>query len=211
MNKKTKNLISKIEDEIRKASIRFELLLNIWGTQENLNTLNQVAGNVFLQFHNSLLETVVNGIIRLCDPAQDIAGNKNLTLERLRLSIPQKNPKNKVLYEQLLGFEKKIKKEVKRLKIFRNKRLAHNDLLTHVRNCYRTIPNSEIDQSLKMMEEFVSIIYLHFDNCGVHILNPIYPYGDGPNRLMDHLKISLSSNRIRAKGLGLYKKARTIE
>lgn len=194
MNKKTKNLISKVEDEIRKASIRFELLLNIWGTQENLNTLNQIAGNVFLQFHNSLLEAVVNGIIRLCDPAQDRAGNKNLTLERLRLSIPKKNPRNKDLYDQLLVLEKEIKKKSKRLKIFRNKRLGHNDLLTHVKNCYKTIPNTEIDHSLKMMEKFVGKIHLHFDNCGVHILNPIYPYSDGPDRLMSHLKKSLKSH-----------------
>ena len=168
--------------------MRFELLLNIWGTQENVAILNQVAGNVFLQFHNSLIETVVMGVNRLCDPAQDNRGNKNLSLERLRNSLPKKSQKNKALQQELLNLEREIKKEVKKLNKFRNKRLAHNDYPTHVKNLHKMIPNSSIDKSLKMMEAFVNKIYLHFDNCGVSVLNPIYPVNDGPNRLIYQLR-----------------------
>lgn len=194
MNKKTKNLISKVEDEIRKASIRFELLLNLWGSQENLTTLNRVAGNVFLQFHNSLIETVVIGINRLCDPAQDKYGNKNLSLERLRNSLPNKSKRNKAFAEQLLTLEGRIKDEVKKLNKFRSKRVAHNDYQTHAKRWHRKISNPAIDRSLKMMEEFVRKIHLQFDNCDVHILNPIYSYRDGPDRLMSHLRKSLKSH-----------------
>ena len=94
MNQVTKNVISNIESQIKQASIRFELLLNIWGSKENLTILNGVAGNVFLQFQNSLIETVVIGINRLCDPAQDSQGNKNLSLERLIISLPKETKKN---------------------------------------------------------------------------------------------------------------------
>lgn len=193
MNRVTKSLISKIEKQIGQASIRFELLLNIWGSQENLTVLNGVAGNVFLQFHNSLIETVVIGINRLCDPAQDRRGNKNLSLERLIISLPNGTKKNKDFHEQLLMLEKKIKKEVMKLNKFRSKRVAHNDYPTHVRDWHKKIPNHSIDRSLKMMEEFVNKIYLHFDNVSVSLLNPRYPVMDGPDRLISQLRKSLKS------------------
>lgn len=81
----------------------------------------------FLQFHNSLIETVVIGINRLCDPAQDRCGNKNLSLERLRNSLPKKSKKNKAFEENIFALEAKIKNEVKKLNKFRSKRVAHND------------------------------------------------------------------------------------
>ena len=191
MNQVTKNVISNIESQIKQASIRFELLLNIWGSKENLTILNGVAGNVFLQFQNSLIETVVIGINRLCDPAQDSQGNKNLSLERLIISLPKETKKNKDFHEQLLILEKEIKKEVKKLNKFRSKRVAHNDYLTHARNWHRRIPNPAIHRSLKLMEELVYKIYLHFDNSDVHILDITYPIKDGPDRLMAHLKKSV--------------------
>lgn len=193
MNRKTKNLISKIENQIRQASIRFELLLSLWGSQENIATLNRVAGNVFLQFHNSLIETIVIGINRLCDPAKDGSGNKNLSLERLRISLSKGTQKNKDFQEELRILEEEIKKEVKKLNKFRNKRVAHNDYPTHAGNWHRKIPNPAIDRSLKMMEEFVSKIYLHFDNYSVSILDPRYPVMDGPDRLISQLKRSVKS------------------
>jgi len=195
LNRITKNLISKIENQIRQASIRFELLLNLWGSQENIATLNQVAGNVFLQFQNSLIETVVMGVNRLCDPAQDTRGNKNLSLERLRSSLPKKSQKNKTLEQQLLDLEGKIKKEVKKLNKFRSKRVAHNDYPTHVGNWHKTISSLAIDSSLKMMQEFVNKIHLHFDNNSVDLLKHRYPITDGPDRLMSHLKRSLQSQK----------------
>lgn len=173
--------------------MRFELLLNIWGSDENITTLNKIAGNVFLQFHNSLIETVVIGINRLCDPAQDGRGNKNLSLERLLASLPKGTKKNKDFHKQLLILEGETKKEVKKLNKFRSKRVAHNDYLTHAKNWHRKTPNRAIDRSLKMMEELVHKIYLHFDNCDVHILDITYPIKDGPYRLMSHLKRSLRS------------------
>lgn len=193
MNRVTKSLISTIESQIKQASIRFELLLNIWGSKENLILINEVAGNVFLQFHNSLIETVVIGINRLCDPAQDSRGNKNLSLERLIISLPKGTKKNKDFYGQLLILEKEIKKEVKKLNKFRSKRVAHNDYLTHAKNWHKTIQNAAIDRSLKMMEELVYEIYLYFDNCDVHILDITYPIKDGPDRLISQLRRSLKN------------------
>jgi hypothetical protein len=191
LNRKTRKLLLQIERQIRDASMRFELLLNIYGSRENLTIINRVAPNVFLLIRNALLETIVIGLNRLCDPSQDSRGNKNLSIERLRLFLPKNTKKNKILYDEILELENKIKREVGKLNKFRSKRIAHSDYHTHARNWYRKIQNSAIDRSLKMMAEIVSKIYLHFDNASVHILDVIYPLGDGPDRLMSQLKRSL--------------------
>ncbi len=169
---------------MRKASVEFELLLNMFGTQDRLRIVNDSAPNVFITIHRCLIDSVVIGLNRLCDRAVDRQNNKNLSLERLRVSLPNKTKANQELQERLKDLEKKIKDEVKKLNRYRSKRIAHNDFDSISRNWYRSVPNSSIELALKLMEQFINEIYLKFDNAEVHLLNPPYPSKDGPDRLM---------------------------
>ena len=181
MNKRAKEILEKIENQIRNASIRFELVLRLFGSEENLSIINKSAPNVFLIFHAVLMEAVVIGLNRLCDPAMDRQGNQNLSIEILRESLQITDHE---LQEKLLQLEFAIKVEVKKLNPFRNKRIAHNDLDTHIEDLHRSIDNNAINESLTLLQEYVNTICLHYENYSVHILNPPYPSGDGPNRLL---------------------------
>lgn len=184
MNKKVSRLIAQIETQIRNASVEFELLLNLFGTQDRLRIVNLSAPNVFITVHRCLINSVVIGLNRLCDPAVDRQKNKNLSLERLRDSLPKKAKANQELQKRLCQLEGQIKEEVKKLNRYRSKRIAHNDFESISRNRHKKVPNSSIDRALKLMEEFINQIYLKFDDASVSILNPQYPSKDGPDRLM---------------------------
>ena len=185
MNKRAKEILEKVENQIRNASIRFELVLRLFGSKENLSIINKSAPNVFLIFRAVLMEAVVIGLNRLCDPAKDRQGNQNLSIETLRKSLQITDNK---LQEKLLQLECAIKVEVKKLNPFRNKRIAHNDLDTQIKELYRSIDNNAINESLTLLQEYVNTICLHYENYSVHILNPPYPSGDGPNRLLSLLR-----------------------
>ncbi|MHC4540727.1 MAG: AbiU2 domain-containing protein [Planctomycetota bacterium] len=185
MNKCAKEILEKIENQIRNASIRFELVLKLFGSEENLSIINKSAANVFLIFHAVIMEAVVIGLNRLCDPAKDRQGNQNLSIESLRESLQITDHE---LQKKLLQFECAIKVEVKKLNPFRNKRIAHNDLDTHLEDLHRSIDNNAINESLTLLQEYVNTICLHYENYSVHILNPPYPSGDGPNRLLSLLR-----------------------
>ena len=185
MNTRAKEILEKIENQIRNASIRFELVLRLFGSEDNLSIINKSAPNVFLIFHAVLLEAVVIGLNRLCDPAKDRQGNQNLSIETLRESLQITDHE---LQEKLLQLECAIKVEVKKLNPFRNKRISHNDLDTHIEDLHRSIDNNAINESLTLLQEYVNTICLHYENYSVHILNPPYPSGDGPNRLLSLLR-----------------------
>ncbi len=184
------DILFKIENEIRNISIRFELVLSLYGTDKNLTIINKTGTNVFLSIHNALLETVIIGLNRLTDPAKDNKGNLNLSLERLRNAISESEEN---LQSKLTDLEDSIRKEVQKLAHFRNKRLGHNDLETHLKDLHKVIPNPAINSALKLMENFINTIYLHFTDCSVSLLNPQYPCGDGPDRLMGLLKKGIDS------------------
>jgi hypothetical protein len=195
MNNKTKKLLKIIEPEISHPSNRFELLLNIYGSDKNLKIINRVAPNVFIYIHNSLIDSIVISLNRLCDPPEDSRKNKNLSLKRLRLSLPKKRKNNRLLQIELECLEQEIKKQVGKLQKFRHKRIAHNDYDTHTRNWYRSIPNSAINSTIEMMGEYINKIYLHFDNANIDIIKIEYPCGDGPERLMNLLEASLKAKK----------------
>jgi hypothetical protein len=185
MNKCAKEILEKIENQIRNASIRFELVLKLFGSEENLSIINKSAANVFLIFHAVLMEAVVIGLNRLCDPAKDRQGNQNLSIEALRESLQITDHE---LQKKLLQLECAIKVEVKKLNPFRNKRIAHNDLDTHLEDLHRSIDNNAINESLTLLQEYVNTICLHYENYSVNILNPPYPSSDGPQRLLSLLR-----------------------
>lgn len=190
MDQNLKEILTKIENEIRNISTRFELVLNLFGTDENLEIINKTATNVFLCFHNALIESVIIGLNRLTDPAEDRLGNLNLSLERLRNSC---NDSEGTLSKELKELEDAIRQEVQKLAPFRNKRLGHNDLETHLRDLHKVIPNSAINQALILMEQFVNVIHSNHEEPSNSLLNLPYPYGDGPDRLMKLLKEATNS------------------
>lgn len=184
MNELAKEILEKIENQIRNSSIRFELVLKLFGSEENLSIINKSAPNVFLIFHGVLMEAVVIGLNRLCDPSKDRQGNKNLSIGALRESLQITDHK---LHEKLLRLECAIKGEVKKLNPFRSKRIAHNDLDTQIEDLHRSIDNGAINESLMLLQEYVNTICLYYEDYSVNILNPPYPSGDGPDRLLSLL------------------------
>ena len=192
MEQSLRELLTKIENEIRNISTRFELVLSLFGSDENLEVINKTGATVFLCFHNALLETVIIGLNRLTDPAKDNRGNLNLSLEMLRNSIDESEG---TLPAKLIELEYAISKEVQKLTPFRNKRLGHNDLETHLKDLHRIIQNAAINEALILMEKFVNAIYSHHEVPSITLLNLPYSYGDGPDRLMGLLKGATDSQQ----------------
>lgn len=184
MNQEVSRLVTQIETQLRNASVEFELLLSLFGTQEKLKIINRSAPNVFITIHRCLINSVVIGLNRLCDPAIDRQRNRNLCLERLREALPKKAKANRELQKRLADLERMINAEVRKLNKYRSKRIAHNDFNALSRGWHNKVPNASIDRALNLMEQYLNEIYLKFDNASIHLLNPPYPLQDGPDRLM---------------------------
>lgn len=189
MNEEARIIFEKIADEIREASIRYELSLSLFGSDENRLILFNAAPTVFYTFRSALIDATIMGICRICDPSQE---NRNLTIESLKNSLTITDSQLTTKLEQL---EAAIKEQLEQLKPHRNKRIGHkdyethlNDLMTPQGNNLGKVDSPAIDKSLKYLQEYLSAIRLHYDNQSVIILNPSYPSNDGPKRLLTLLR-----------------------
>jgi predicted nuclease with TOPRIM domain len=194
MNENIDKLISKIEDEIRTASVRFELVLSLFSSNDNLEIINNTAPAVFGEIRSALYESVIMALNRLCDP-QESYRYKNISLERLRNSLPEEMKDDTEFSEQLIAIEKQIKEEVDKLKKIRNKRFSHNDLSTHFKNEHKIIQNPAINKSLELMDEYINHVRLKHNNTSGSLIKLPYVSKDGPTRLMKYLKLGMQNKK----------------
>jgi len=194
MNKRAQKVSDFIEKEISAASSEFEMLLGIYGSKENLDILNKSSNIVFATLRNSLILSIILRLNKLTERAKDRQGNLNLCLERLRLALPSRTDENAALVDRLIAKEKEIKEAVRKLNKFRSKRIAHNDWPSMSGQWHKTVSNQAIDKSINLMEEYINMIYLHFDNMSVG-LKPEFRINDNPQRLLKILKLGLEANQ----------------
>lgn len=179
MNEDTKLIIAKVEAEIREASTHFELVLDLFGTKESLSVVNKSAPAVFIIIRQSLLDAAIIRLNRLCDPPG--TKNRNIGLASLRESLDQTDHS---FINELKDLEDQIRDEVRKLKKYRDKVLAHNDYKAYKDGLHKTISNSAIDVSLRLLESYINRIYVKLENYSVSILDIPYSLGDGPEKLM---------------------------
>lgn len=190
INEDLDNLIEKIEHEIREVSIYFELYLGLFGSQQNLKTINQSSPNVFLCFKQSLIDMCIIKLCRLFDPARQ-RNFENISLDLLIESLDD----DREIQSRLREKKNEMDVHMVQIKPYRNKRLGHNDRITHEEDRLREISNRSIDTVINLLQEFVNIIRLNKYKYEVHIVNLDYPLGDGPDRLMRLLQKGIDANR----------------
>ena len=166
----------------------FELILSLFGGSGNIDLINRTTPTVFLHFHNALYDAVILKLAKITDPAK-IGGFQNLSIDHL---IQLLKDEDSPIISQLEHSKMKINSFLPELRKIRNKRIAHNDLQTHLRDLHKVIKNGNIDGALNELQNFFNIISSHYQGAESQ-LKPIYPTGDGPELFLDYLRAGLDA------------------
>lgn len=150
-------------NEASDASAKWKLVMQLFGKSEARCTLLSQTGAVFFALTRDALITdalLTRG--RLLDKPQQ-GSNNNLCLEYLLDSIREKND-NDLVSELEAVLSDARRSEVKARK-HRNKKIAHNDLLTHLDDAGSPLSNAtvgEINELLESTQAFLNKIDMYY-------------------------------------------------
>lgn len=141
--------------------------------QERIDLLNTAASNFFYFLHRLLFEDAMLHLCRLTDPPPQMGGHKNLTVMALPLLIS--DPELRTSAQTKL---EEVRKNCQFARKWRNRRLAHTDLVTMRERDVSALPPvdaTNIDAAVKSIGEMLGLIEDHFDL--PHILLGGDPWG----------------------------------
>lgn len=137
-------------NEASDAAAKWKLVMQLFGKSEARCTLLSQTGAVFFALtRDALITDVLLTLGRLLDKPQQ-GSNNNLCLEYLLNSIRERNDNE--LASELEAVLNDARHSEAKARKHRNKRIAHNDLLTHLDNGGSPLPNATIGEMNELLE-----------------------------------------------------------
>ncbi len=151
------------QQQLMTASAKWQLVEQLFAKSKTRSDfLKRTGSGFFALVKDSLITDVMISLGRLLDKP-NINGNKNLTLERLVTSVS--DLRNKDLANRLDVHLGNARDKYKYTRVYRNRRLAHNDLKTILEqdaNPLRPATVGDVRATLREAGEFLNLIDWHY-------------------------------------------------
>ena len=152
-----------IRNEASDAAAKWKLVMQLFGKSEARCTLLSQTGAVFFELtRDALITDALLTLGRLLDKPQQ-GRNNNLCLEYLIDSIRARNDND--LASELEAVLRDARRSEVKARKHRNKRIAHNDLLTHLDDAGSPLPNATVGEMHKLLEStqiFLNMIDMYY-------------------------------------------------
>lgn len=151
------------KQQLMSASAKWQLVEQLFAKSKTRSEFLKSAGSGFFELvKDSLVTDVMISLGRLLDRSK-LKGNENLTLERLVTSVSELG--NEELSIKLNVHLDNAKAAYDATRLYRNKRLAHNDLKTILEqdtNPLLPATVGDVRKTLRETGEFLNLIDLHY-------------------------------------------------
>jgi hypothetical protein len=173
-----------IDLEVRDLHFKWKFFEQLFTEKQRHEILNATAPSLFGYIQDLMLNDIILCIARLTDPFKS-SGRENLSFDSILAEIDDSSVR--IEASEIIS---KIKTKTKAIRVWRNKKLAHNDLKKAVGgNPLPPIYIIELSEMLKLTSQIVNIIYKRFQDTEVrHDL--CVTSGDGDS-LMFYLEYGL--------------------
>ena len=157
---------------------RWTLMKQVYGSQENLDLLDTVAGHFFFLVQRDMADAIILRLSRLTDPAQR-GRNRNLSLERLVKEVEKLGDED--LRLQLDGLFTALKQACSPIRKHRSKLVAHLDYGTTMG--LRPVPLksvtlTDVERAIALAREFLNTLEEHY-GLGRGDIEGFQMFGDG--------------------------------
>lgn len=163
--------------------------MQLFGKEKHVAVLNATAPAIFTSIQETMLTDILLTVMRLVDPPGS-GERKNLSLRTLAADISDTG-----LKEQVERLEEQLRAKAENIKIWRDKKLAHNDLLRQLKKAdpLPAIQVAELKSALALVREALNLIHgYYFDR--VVMYDQCITEKDG-NALLFYLNYGLESRR----------------
>jgi hypothetical protein len=153
-------LCQELRDELDWLIQKWNEFQELFGKgQQQIELLNRIASNFFYFLNKLLFEDAMLHLCRLTDRTETM-GHTNLTLMRLAESIPDKDFSAHVRRDA-----EEVQKKCKFASEWRNKRLAHSDLMS-LRNKHAlplpSVTSKNVEDALESMRALLNSVEQHY-------------------------------------------------
>ena len=154
-----------IRNEASDAAAKWKLVMQLFGKSEARCSLLSQTGSVFFALaRDALIADALLTLGRLLDKPKQ-GSNNNVCLEYLINSIRARNDND--LARELEAVLKNARSSECKARKHRNKRIAHNDLLTQLDDAGSPLPNTtvgEMNELLESTQVFLNKIEMYYCN-----------------------------------------------
>jgi len=155
----------KTQNELVHLHRRWILYVQLFGTNHHrIDIINKTAPDVLVEFQWLTLDHLILSLSKLTDP-ETTCGKLNLSFNYLIRKTEELG--NKKLAEALTEILIQLELAVKKFRLIRNKRIAHNDLVVALESHDSPLPGvsrAEITAALKLAGNFLNLIELDYRN-----------------------------------------------
>lgn len=153
-----------IQREVVQLHLKWRYFIQLFGQLNRIAVINLTAPAIFSSIEDAMLADILLTLMRLVDPAKSFKNKNNLCFMSLVCEI-----KDDVLKKQIELLVEDLRDTTKAMKMWRDKKLAHNDLdrclkLTEI------LPEIRVQQiidSLALTEKIVNLLNGHFFDTSV--------------------------------------------
>jgi hypothetical protein len=156
-----------LRDEITFLHGNWDAFQQLFGTQESIAALNDVAPGAFTLIHYAFRHSMIMSISRITDPKTTGFGKKsknNLTLKQL-LHVLGEHCQDRQFLDHLAAKEKTIEAKCKPIRDRRNRTVGHLDLQTALNYHPDPLPNinrNHVIEILALLAEFMNDVLGHY-------------------------------------------------
>jgi len=175
-----------IDLEVRDLHFKWKFFEQLFTEKQRFEILKETAPTLFSYIQDLILHDIILGIARLTDPLKS-SGRENLSFDSILTEINDLPVRTEVS-EIIL----KIKAKTEAIRVWRNKKLAHNDLAKAIgENPLPPIYIVELSEALKLTSQILNIIFRRFQDTEVAYADCVTS-GDGDS-LMFYLEYGLDA------------------
>jgi hypothetical protein len=153
-----KEKLTAIDNEVVLLHFKWTHLMQLFGTEKHLAVINATAPSIFSVIEEAMLTDILLTLIRLVDPPKS-RNQENLSLRSLAADISDQK-----LRDQVILLEAQIRAKTQGVKHWRDKKLAHNDLLRLLKKSAPVPPIqiNELTSALALVRDALNLLNRSF-------------------------------------------------
>lgn len=166
----------------------------LYSNPETVTILNESAGSFFGMCQRVFFDDAISALCRITDRAETF-GRENVSLKRLMGELDNTN--HSCLISNADNALSDIEQKVAKIRIYRNKRIGHNDLQTSTNandNPITGISRQDVTDTIDAIRDFLDLFEIHFDQTSTAKI--VTGAWDGAETLVNYLK---RANELREK------------
>jgi hypothetical protein len=144
-----------IHREVVILNFKWVYFRQLFGQQKTIDVLNQAAPSAFHLIEAAMFIDILLSIMRLVDPKKS-SGQPNLSFGSINEELPDGN-----IRDAIFALQEQIRLRTEDMKVWRNKKLAHNDLSRHLPEA-TTLPSiqyKDLFEAMRLIGQLMNVLH----------------------------------------------------